>query len=162
MPTLHGGHGTLTYARWKSMMQRCYNKKATNYRYYGALGIRVCEHWHDFAAFLTDMGACPDRSMTLDRLKNEIDYTPGNCRWATKADQNRNRPNHCVQLTHMGITRTITEWAVEIGMPANVLGMRIRDGWSVDRALSTPRKLRSPARRSPSQNKGRPRLNAPR
>jgi hypothetical protein len=134
----HGGHGTLTYARWKSMMQRCNNPRATNFKYYGAAGITVCERWHDFASFLTDMGECPDRSLTLDRIKNELGYEPGNCRWITQAEQNANRPGHSVQLTHNGVTRSVAQWAAVTGIKANNISMRLRLGWNVERALTQP------------------------
>lgn len=138
----HGGHGTLTYARWKSMMQRCTNPNADNFKHYGARGVTVCERWYDFASFLTDMGACPDKSMTLDRLKNEHGYEPGNCRWATRAEQNRNRPSHAVMLTHAGETKSLTEWAAAVGMTTNALAMRLRLGWTTERALTQPLKAR--------------------
>ena len=136
----HGGHGTLTYARWKSMMQRCHDPKHDAFYRYGAIGITVCERWQDFASFLTDMDECPDKSMTLDRLKSERGYEPGNCRWATKAEQNRNRPSHAVMLTHAGETKSLTDWAAAIGMTANALRMRLQIGWSVEQALTTPLK----------------------
>ena len=68
----HGGHGTLTYARWKSMMQRCHQPSATNFKHYGAIGIVVCESWRDFAAFRADMGECPGAEFTLDRIDNRL------------------------------------------------------------------------------------------
>lgn len=135
----HGGHGTLTYARWKSMMQRCHDPKADNFKHYGGAGVTVCERWHDFASFLTDMGECPSKAMTLDRQENAKGYEPGNCRWATRAEQNRNRPNHAVTITHGGVTHSVTEWAREIGISANTLSMRLRLGWSVEKALTTPK-----------------------
>ena len=138
----HGGHGTLTYARWKSMMARCHQENSSKYRYYGAIGITVCERWHDFSAFFSDMGACPDKSLTLDRILNNRGYEPGNCRWVTRAEQNANRSN-VVYLRHNGVTKNITEWAAEIGMSANALAMRIRLGWTVERALTQPLKARS-------------------
>ena len=137
----HGGHGTLTYARWKSMMQRCHQPSATNFKHYGAIGIVVCERWRDFAAFRTDMGECPGGKFTLDRIDNQRGYEPGNCRWITQAEQNRNR-SHCTELTHNGKTMILSDWASEIGMSANTLAMRIRAGWSVDRALTIPVKRR--------------------
>lgn len=133
----HGGHGTLTYSRWKSMMQRCNNPKASNYYRYGALGIVVCERWRDFAYFLMDMGECPGKEMTLDRIDNSKGYGPGNCRWATMAEQNRNR-SHCVMLTHNGITRNITDWATSLGMRPQTLTERIRLGWTPERAITQP------------------------
>lgn len=137
----HGGHGTLTYARWKSMMQRCYTTTASNYRYYGGKGIAVCERWHDFVAFLADMGEC-SKAETLDRINNAKGYEPGNCRWATMAEQNRNRTN-CIELTHAGRTMILRDWAEEIGISANALAMRIRLGWDTARALTQPLKTRS-------------------
>lgn len=137
----HGGHGTLTYARWKSMLQRCNDPQATNYKYYGGRGIKVCERWQDFTHFLADMGECPSAAMTLDRRKNNLGYAPGNCRWATQAEQNRNR-SHCVPLTYNGETKNVADWAASLGVKANALSMRLRLGWSVERTLTTPMKKR--------------------
>lgn len=134
----HGGHGTLTYARWRSMLQRCNNPNATNYRYYGAVGIRVHARWHEFANFLADMGECPTPAMTLDRINNDLGYEPGNCRWATKAEQNKNRPAHRVDLTYNGVTKSVAAWSVETGITANLISMRLRLGWNVERTLTTP------------------------
>ena len=134
----HGGHGTLTYARWKSMMQRCTDPKADNFKHYGGAGIAVCERWQDFPSFLTDMGECPGREMTLDRIKSDRDYEPSNCRWATRAEQNRNRPNHAVMLTHDGVARSLTDWARSAGLPPNTLRMRLKIGWTLSQALTTP------------------------
>lgn len=135
----HGGHGTLTYARWKSMMQRCHQTGATNFKHYGAKGIVVCDRWHDFALFLADMGECADHTMTLDRIDNSKGYEPGNCRWASKAAQNSNR-SHCIELTFNGETKILADWAKQIGISPNSLSMRLRLGWTVERALSTPSK----------------------
>lgn len=140
----HGGHGTLTYARWKSMIQRCNQPLATNYKHYGAKGIAACERWHDFAAFRADMGECPDHTFTLDRLDNGKGYEPGNCRWATRSEQNRNR-SYCVTLTYQGRTMILRDWATEIGISPNALAQRLYLGWSTERALTTPLK-RSAAR----------------
>jgi hypothetical protein len=134
----HGGHGTLTYMRWKSMLQRCNNPKASNYKYYGAVGIKVCERWHDYPSFLTDMGECADQSLTLDRIKSEIGYEPGNCRWITQAEQNGNRPGHARLLTHNGVTQNCVAWAKQLGIKPNNINMRLRLGWSDERILTTP------------------------
>lgn len=140
--TKHGGHGTLTYARWKSMMQRCHDKDHVGYARYGGAGVTVCERWHDFASFLTDMGECPGKSMTLDRIRNALGYEPGNCRWATKAEQSRNR-SRCILLTHNGITQNITDWALALGMRPQTLTERLRLGWAPERALTQPLKART-------------------
>lgn len=143
----HGGTGTLTHARWKAMMQRCRCRNHRSYAHYGGRGIMVCDRWLDFENFLADMGTCPDRSMTLDRIDGNGHYEPGNCRWATRAEQNRNRPDHCVPLTFNGQTKNVTDWAADLGLKATTIHSRLRLGWSVDRALSTP------ADGSPSANR---------
>lgn len=135
--TKHGQHGTLTYMRWKSMLQRCTNPAASNYKHYGGKGVTVCDRWRSFEAFVADMGACPGPSMTVDRKRNSAGYEPGNCRWATKAQQNAHRSN-VLQLTHAGRTLNATQWAAELGLSANTLRSRLRLGWTVERALTEP------------------------
>lgn len=141
--TRHGHHGTLTYARWKSMMQRCCNPNASNYRYYGGKGVTVWEPWRaSFECFLVDMGECPSPSMTLERLDNSVGYRPDNCVWAEKAMQARNRSN-CVSLTLDGRTMIVADWAQELGVSANALRQRLAAGWSAERTLTTPIKPRA-------------------
>lgn len=72
------------------MLARCNNPKNADYPRYGGRGVKVCDRWRDFAAFAQDMGARP-RGATLDREKNDVGYEPGNCRWATAAQQAENR-----------------------------------------------------------------------
>lgn len=139
--TKHGGHGTITYSRWKSMRQRCTDPSHKSYSKYGGAGVTVCERWQDYSAFLADMGECPP-GMTLDRIENSIGYQPGNCRWVTRSDQNRNR-TCIVTLTHNGETKSVTEWATQYGMAQNTLTMRLRLGWSIERALTQPVKART-------------------
>jgi hypothetical protein len=86
----HGMHNTQIYNIWKAMKDRCNNPKSTPYRWYGERGISVCERWNKFENFLEDMGERPE-GMTLDRIDNDGNYEPGNCRWVTHKDNCNNR-----------------------------------------------------------------------
>lgn len=126
----HGLTGTLTYKRWKSMRQRAAKVQG----HYAA--IACCTRWASFEAFLADMGACPE-GYTLDRIDNQCGYEPGNCRWATVAQQNANRTS-VVMLSHAGVTKSVADWARDLGINANVIRQRLYLGWDATRALTTP------------------------
>lgn len=101
----------------------------------------MCEQWKSFEAFLKDMGECPNKLTTLDRIDNTKGYEPSNCRWATKTEQCLNR-SMTVLLTHNGATKSVSEWANSIGIPANSLHKRLYLGWTTERALTKPLKSR--------------------
>jgi len=89
-PIIHGMSRSPEYGIWRGMFKRCYVPAHDSYRWYGALGITVCDRWHEFANFYADMGPRPP-GMTLDRIDSKRDYNPENCRWATWKEQARDR-----------------------------------------------------------------------
>jgi hypothetical protein len=138
--TRHGhakaGHNSSTYRRWQAMLDRCSNPKCRQYADYGGRGIGVCESWRAFESFLADMGEAPP-GLLLERIDNDGDYEPGNCRWATRTEQNSNTRQN-VLLSHNGRTMTAAAWARELGCTGAALRARIRNGWSVEKALTLP------------------------
>lgn len=86
----HGMYGTPTYKSWQAMLKRCYAPGNASYDNYGGRSIKVCKRWRKFENFFADMGERPD-GMTLDRLEVNKNYTPKNCRWATRTQQRANR-----------------------------------------------------------------------
>lgn len=86
----HRGQWTRAYRAWRGMRVRCLNPKCVWYHRYGGRGITICDRWLSFEYFLADMGECPD-GLTLDRINNDGNYEPSNCRWATWTQQRANR-----------------------------------------------------------------------
>lgn len=88
--TKHGFNGSRTYVSWCSMLARCTNEKLRSYKNYGGRGIVVCSRWMEFENFLADMGERPEKH-SIDRIDNDGNYEPGNCRWATASEQRKNQ-----------------------------------------------------------------------
>jgi hypothetical protein len=126
-----------TYLSWQRMKGRCQNPNAADFARYGGRGISVYARWSEsFEDFLADMGERP-KGLQLDRIHNDGNYEPGNCRWASKRANARNRSSN-VRITLDGVTRTAIEWGELTGL-GELVSARISRGWDPERAVRTPR-----------------------
>ena len=120
----HGKCGISTYRVWAAMKNRCTNPNNHSYRDYGGRGITVCERWDKFENFLADMGE-RTKDLSLDRIDNDGNYTPENCRWATASQQQRNtRSNRMIK--YGGREQCIADWAIELGVNYGTLHYRLQ------------------------------------
>lgn len=137
--TTHGMSKTAIYGVYRTMLSRCYNPKVERYPIYGGRGIAVCERWRGeggFERFLEDMGTRPS-GCSIERIDSDGNYEPSNCRWATPREQANNTGRNR-RIVWNGKERTLAEWAREINIKAITINMRLKSGWSVEKALSTP------------------------
>lgn len=138
--TKHGqsraGHASGAYKSWRAMMGRCLNPKHTAYPSYGGRGITVCDRWLIFTNFYSDVGDRPEGS-TLDRIDNDKGYNPDNCRWLSKAEQQRNRRDN-VYYEMDGKRRCLTEWCEIYNIPFFRVSCRLGFGWTLREALTAP------------------------
>lgn len=134
--TTHGMAKTPTYSIWQHIRQRCLNPTADDYELYGGRGIKICEAWNDFATFYADMGERP-KGMSIERIDNNGDYTPENCKWATPREQASNRRTNR-RISIGGETKTLTEWRNHYGIRDETVRFRLKRGWPIERALSEP------------------------
>lgn len=121
------------------MRQRCNNPKNRDYKYYGGRGITICSDWDSYIDF-KDWALSHGYSvkLTIDRIDENGNYNPDNCRWATREEQNRNKRS-VVKLSYNGEILTIQEWALKTGIPAKTIYNRIhKANWSVEESLTTP------------------------
>lgn len=139
----HGETYSREYSTWTDMKTRCFNPNSTAYRNYGGRGITVCERWkNSFDAFLEDMGRKPSKSYSIDRIDNNGNYEPGNCRWATDSEQARNRRNFSkvagVKLvTVNGESKTVAEWCeIYKCLPATAY-LRLKQGYKGEAAFKS-------------------------
>lgn len=132
----HGGKGEKLYEVWCSMRARCNRKADKRYAVYGGKGVKVCEEWNDYGAFRTwALNSGYQIGLTIDRINNDGNYEPSNCRWATYKMQANNQQN-TVFITYRGFRKSLHEWADFLGISANTLYSRyVLNRWSPERAL---------------------------
>jgi hypothetical protein len=128
---------TLAYRVWGGMMARCYNPKSNRYESYNGRGIGVCHRWHELEAFVEDMGQPPSGHYSIERINNDGDYEPSNCKWGTSKEQARNRRS-TLWIEYHGETKSLAEWTEELGINYKNTWKRITQrNWSVMRAFAT-------------------------
>lgn len=132
-----GGGWSPEYMVWAGMVGRCHTPTSSSWGRYGGRGITVCSRWREsFTNFLADMGRKPSPEHSLDRYPdNDGNYEPGNCRWATRKEQCRNRRTTRL-LTHNGKTQCIAAWAEETGIQDATIRRRIKHGATAAEALT--------------------------
>ena len=133
--TKHGKRYTRIYEIWVGMKQRCENPNKKAYEHYGGRNICICKEWHSFEAFYDwAMANGYKEGLSIDRINNNGNYEPANCRWVTVKEQQNNRRNsHFIEA--FGERHTIAEWAEITGLNYGTLKSRLKRGWAVERAL---------------------------
>lgn len=141
--TTHGKTYTRLFNIWTGMRQRCRDSALPEYPRYGGRGIEVCDEWkNSFEAFekwANENGY--DNSLTLDRIDADGNYEPNNCRWITMFEQQSNKRNN-IKLSYNGETHTVKEWSRMLNVSYKALIQRVHMGWSVERTLTTPVRIR--------------------
>ena len=122
------------YRNWQAMRARCNDPQNRCYAIYGARGISICERWDSFANFYSDMGPRPSDSHSIDRIDNNGNYEPGNCRWATQIEQSNNIRRN-VRVTIYGRSLTVAQWSRISLVEHSVIRYRLRSGWDAKRAV---------------------------
>jgi hypothetical protein len=121
----HNMTNTSTYTIWRGMMRRCYETTNQHYKRYGARGIKVYKPWHEFVNFYRDMGERPE-GKSLDRIDNNGNYEPGNCRWADDFTKNNNRGDYNTKLTLDSETKIIAEWYRDLNIKPTAIIEKLR------------------------------------
>lgn len=140
--TIHGLRHSRIYIIWRNMKRRCNNPKDKRYSRYGGRGIKVCTEWNKsvktFAEWAFEHGY--NDKLTLDRINNDGDYEPNNCKWSNQQEQCRNRSTNR-NITYKGKTKILIDWAKELGIQRQTLEKRLKKGWTVEEAFSIKPKL---------------------
>ncbi len=132
------GGATPEYRIWVGIKTRCENQKSTSYRWYGARGIKICDRWaKSFEMFLCDMGKRPSTKHSIERKHADGDYCPENCKWATSAEQAANSRRN-LRIEFNGRSQIEAHWCRELGLARGGVSRRLRNGWTLEIALTSP------------------------
>lgn len=139
--TTHGLSQTKLYTVWEGIKRRCNNPDYCLYKGYGARGIRVCEAWLDFENFYDwAIRNGYKKGLSIERIDNNGNYEPSNCKWATKKEQARNRRSNKL-ITYKGETHCVYEWAEILGINKKTLSTRLFRGWEIEKAFNFNRAI---------------------
>lgn len=134
----HGQARTPEYRAWQTARLRCTVPSNPAWPNYGGRGITMCERWlHSAAAFIEDMGPKPTPAHELDRINNDLGYSPDNCRWVLRTENDRNRRS-TVWVAYRGEQRRLIDLCEEFGVATDTARWRMRKGWTVEAAVETP------------------------
>lgn len=138
-----GGVRSREFRIWGAIKQRCLNPNHQSFKNYGGRGIAMCAEWENsFETFFRDMGQCPP-NCSIDRFPdNNGDYKKSNCRWATQAEQHRNKRNNHL-LTLNGESLCIADWSERVSIKVETIHARLRQGWTHEKTLTYPVTLKS-------------------
>lgn len=135
--TKHGMSQSRIYSIWSNMKSRCECKTNYAYKWYGARGIKICDEWHNFENFAKwALTNGYKKNLTIDRINNNGNYCPENCRWATVKEQ-ANNTRSCRMITYKGETKTMRAWEEEMGFSRGIIYSRLKQGWSEKEAIET-------------------------
>lgn len=130
------------YSTWASMLDRCRNTRNPCYKNYGGRGIYVCDRWQNFRLFESDMGPRPTAAHSLDRIDNDGPYSPENCRWATRAVQNRNKSDNR-KVVFDGVEYLAVDLGKEAGLKPDTIIYRANQGLTFDEVMNPARRINS-------------------
>lgn len=142
--TKHGMSRSLLWAVWHAMQQRCTNQNLKAFPNYGGRGIQICADWNDFGTFKEwALSAGYQQGLSLERINNDGPYAPGNCRWASMLEQAQNTRRTRL-VTVAGKTQSVRQWAREMGLAPSTPYYRVKVGWPIELAVSTPPHMERP------------------
>lgn len=131
---------TKEYYSWLAMKRRCLIKNDKRYHDYGGRGIKICEQWaYNYPKFLQDMGRAPSKHHSIERINNDGNYEPNNCKWSTRKEQQNNMRSNVI-IEYNGETKTLAMWCDYLKLRYGTISTRLKRGWSIVDAFN-PKKL---------------------
>ncbi len=139
---IHGLSHVPEHGVWLNIINRCTKPNDRGYKNYGGRGIKICDKWlNSFVEFYNDMGSRPSNKHSIDRIDNNGDYCPENCKWETKHNQCRNQRRN-LKITYNGETMCVTDWAKKMNLNVETLACRIRKNkMTIEDAINTDTKV---------------------